>query len=351
MDKKEFLKKICNRDDVRWAHPEVKDYYTAGFGNDSSFLFDESIPYEERKKMNEEMLKAFPPGLPLVEGRMAKYLAPGCPEEEDAPGVPMYIAKPQKCKKKMPCVIIIPGGGLTSCNPLMKDLCAKSDLYGAIVVSLAYRTIFAEKGTYPAAINDCHAVYKYIVDNADELGIDANKIVVEGGSSGGHLVLALCHRLKKYGYRPRGCVAALPIPDDRTIYGTTNLEGEGWVGSGIRNSSKAWLNGLEGDDVPAEAFANHATIEDCIGLPPTFIHTMEIDPGTDASMNYMSKLLAAGVFCEMHIWGGSNHVGLPMAGEFDPSNVYGKRYLDIYNSNIRDCIKYDLRREWLDELK
>lgn len=117
----------------------------------------------------------------------------------------------------------------------------------------------------------------------------------------------------------------------------------------MNTSSTAWLNGIEGDDVPPEAFANHATVEDCIGLPPTFIHTMEIDPGADPSMVYASKLLEAGVYTELHLWGGTNHVGLPSASEQDPSSEYGRRYKNSVDSNLRDCMKYDLRREWLRE--
>ena len=58
-------------------------------------------------------------------------------------------------------------------------------------------------------------------------------------------------------------------------------------------------------DVPAEAFPGRATVEECVGLPPTFIHAMINDNGLDQTSEYISKLSAAGVYCEMHAWGGS----------------------------------------------
>jgi acetyl esterase/lipase len=345
MDSKEFLESIHCREDGKWAHPDLESYFVVG--EDSNAMFDESIPFEVRKAQAEEAKKLLPCG--LDESRAEKVMVPGCPEEPDAAPIPTYIVKPLKTKKKMPCAFFIAPGGLTISSPEMFPLQADADKYGAVVVAFAYRTIFDENGSYPGAINDGHAAYKYVVDHADELGIDVNKIVIYGSSTGGHLGLALCHRLKKYGYKPRGCVVNIPVCDDRLIYGTSKLTGLGWVGSSMNGSCRTWLNGVTGDDVPAEAFANHATVEECIGLPPTFIHTVELDPCADPCMVYASKLMEAGVYTDIHVWGGSNHQALSTAGTMDPTNEYGQRYAKAFDEDVMDCIKYDLTRSFLQE--
>lgn len=345
MDSKTFLESIHNREDSKWAHPELEAFFDPG--GDSNALFDESIPFETRKSIANEAKKLLPCG--LDENRVTKIEVPGCPEEPDAPLVSVYISKPLVCKKKMPCVFSVPPGGLTICAPEMFPLQADADKYNAIVVSFAYRTIFDEKGLYPGAMNDCHAAFKYIYDHAEELGIDTKKIIITGSSTGGHLSLALCHRLKKYGYKLRGCVVNIPVIDDRLIYGTSKYIGKGWVGPSMSASSRTWLNGLSGDDVPAEAFANHASVEECIGLPPTFIHTVEGDPCADPCMNYASKLMEAGVYTELHLWGGSNHAALSTAGVMDPTNVYGQRYISTFDANMKDVLQYDLTRSFLNE--
>ncbi len=349
MSTKEYLEKISNRDDARWSHPECKDVYQAGFEQSSDALYDQSIPFETRKAMAEKAKEMYPPIPPVDESRMNVYYAPGCPEEPDAKEVKIYVAYPEKRRQKMPCVFSIISGGLIISAPEYEPLIPMADTYQAVYVSFVYRTIFDEKGAYPGTVNDCHAAYQYIYNHADELGIDADKIVITGASSGGHLSLALCHRLKKYGYSPRGCVSIEPIPDERLIYGSSKLCGCGWVGKSMNLSSTTWLKGLEGDEVPPEAFANHASVEDCVGLPPTFIHTMENDPCADPSMAYASKLREAGVYTEIHMWGGTNHVALPSTARMNPESEYGQRYQNCVDSNIKDCIKYDLRRQWLAE--
>jgi hypothetical protein len=46
-----------------------------------------------------------------------------------------------------------------------------------------------DKATAPAAVEDTRCALIYLVKNAKALNIDVNKIVIMGGSSGGHLAL------------------------------------------------------------------------------------------------------------------------------------------------------------------
>ena len=93
----------------------------------------------------------------------------------------------------------------------------------------------------------------------------------------------------------------------------------------------------------------YATVEDCIGLCPIFIHTEAEDEGTCAVRAYVDKLIQAGVYHELHIWGGTCHSALGMAGVMGDSD-HARRYLALMDANIVDCMKYDLRRQWIKEI-
>jgi acetyl esterase/lipase len=58
---------------------------------------------------------------------------------------------------------------------------------GFAVVNIEYRLTSQAKA--PAAVEDVRAAILYIVQHANEYNIDPNKIVVMGGSAGGHLAL------------------------------------------------------------------------------------------------------------------------------------------------------------------
>jgi len=60
---------------------------------------------------------------------------------------------------------------------------------GYASVTVNYR--LSSQATFPAAIHDCKAVVRWLRANADEYGFDARRIVVAGGSAGGHLALLL----------------------------------------------------------------------------------------------------------------------------------------------------------------
>ncbi len=57
--------------------------------------------------------------------------------------------------------------------------------WGCAVAHVDFRLSWQAK--FPAAVEDCFAAYKYIVDNADDLGIDKTRIGIGGGCTGANL--------------------------------------------------------------------------------------------------------------------------------------------------------------------
>src|SRR5213593_3065071 len=87
-----------------------------------------------------------------------------------------------------PTLIWIHGGGWTGGN---KEGATFSLLpymeMGWNVVNVEYR--LAKISLAPAAVEDCLCALRWVIRNAKQYGFDTNKLVVSGGSAGGHLAL------------------------------------------------------------------------------------------------------------------------------------------------------------------
>lgn len=352
------LEKFRNRDDVKWAHPELEIAYSlmAQSVGYSEVLFNEDLPLEERKDFSNHVEDGFKDFIKEYDwSRVTELEAPGCIDEPDAPPVKFLIAVPKEnwaYKKNSPCILIIPGGGLSTCFHVSAPIEEWADKFGVPVATFNYRTL-TDGVRYPAPMNDCEAVYNAIVAHAKDFNISPNKIILHGNGTGGHLSLALCHRLKKRGITPRGCMVWAPIIDDRAMpqYRSLSINSAFWGGTDAAQCARLYLGKMNNMvDVPADAFPGRASVEDCVGLPPTFIHTMINDSGMDQSFEYISKLSAAGVYCQIHSWGGSQHSSLTMAASLfdkaDPDAEYSQLFNAVWEKEIRDLCKHDLRRPW-----
>lgn len=344
-----YKTQLEDRSSIGFAHPEAESVWggipdkpedapTPG----AHILADDSLTVEEKQaKIDAELLAFFPPKDDSAAFTdCQKYIVPGCPEEPDKEAVAWVYTPKNLKRKKLRTLFYIEGGGLRVCLHDSMPIDKFCEKYNCIAVEPIYRTSLL--GKYPAAINDIHAVYKWMVENAEMLHVDPDKVVISGASSGGHLATASAFRLKRYGYRPRGVVVENPITDDRCLYAGTRMKKLQWDGKGLQEMTIEWLGNKRcSPELSPEAFANRATVDDCVGYPPLFIHAGESDPDRDNSRDFVGKVLAAGSFAEYHLWGGIDH-GIQALKNSDTD--YGKRVESIFDGNIMDCFKYDLRR-------
>ncbi|MEL7500189.1 MAG: alpha/beta hydrolase fold domain-containing protein [Planctomycetota bacterium] len=91
--------------------------------------------------------------------------------------------------KKLPVIVFIHGGGWQKGNKnsganVLAPIVRTKKYVG---VSIGYR--LTDEAIWPAQIHDCKAAIRWIKANADQFGIDPEKIGVWGTSAGGHLVL------------------------------------------------------------------------------------------------------------------------------------------------------------------
>ena len=343
--------RILDLNDPKWAHPEGAElwYVDPELNASSIAMYDPCISDEDKLKLGNERQKAYFDQFWAAEHTcdIKEYYVPGCPEEPETQAqVLVYTPKNARPRKNRAMFYVI-GGGIYAINPNsypIEELCEKHKCIGVAVI---YRLSWQAK--YPAAINDLHAGYAWMIEHADELKIHPNKVVLSGSSSGGHLALSTAFRLKRYGYSPRGIVTVSAQTDD------IEKEGDGWY-TGIWDSVEQH-DGLMQDlgrnfnsvRVGPEAMPNHATVEDCIGFPPTFMHQSEMDPDILHNLEFYSKLIKAHCFTELHVYGGAIHnnsvwATVKACGErTEYSDMVGK----LYDDEIEYCYKYDLRRPWV----
>jgi acetyl esterase/lipase len=178
---------------------------------------------------------------------------------------------------------------------------------GCIVMSVDYR--LAPETPFPGAVEDAYAALRWLETHAQELGVDADRIVVAGESAGGGLAAALAILARDRGNSPLSAqILVYPMLDDRTGPGHDHPHTGQFVWTRDNNQMgwSAYLGGLPGeDDVPASAAP--ARCRDLSGLAPAFIACGTLDLFLEEDMEYARRLVRAGVPTELHLYPGAFH--------------------------------------------
>jgi len=108
----------------------------------------------------------------------------------------LFLPEGWKATDKRPCFHIIHGGGWGGMDPSrMYPFAADfAKRHGVVGISLQYRLYKPGTGPGTATVFDCvkdaRSSVRYVRAHASKLGIDPGKIIVSGGSAGGHLAAA-----------------------------------------------------------------------------------------------------------------------------------------------------------------
>lgn len=116
--------------------------------------------------------------------------------------IDLYLYRRTDCTTRVPAVVYLHGGGFTAGD--MKLFANQMKLIAeqahALVVFPEYR--LAPECPYPGAIDDAEGTIQWLIENQEELQIDADKIMVAGDSAGAALTNSCVlrdkeHRIKK----------------------------------------------------------------------------------------------------------------------------------------------------------
>ena len=229
------------------------------------------------------------------------------------PDITVRVYRPVNATEPLPGIYYIHGGGMIMGDVAGEDAGATMlcDLVGAVVVSVEYR--LAPEHPHPAPVEDCYAGLVWTASHTAELGIDAQRLALYGGSAGGGLVLG-CALLARDRGGPalKFMMPIYPMIDDRNE--TPSSQEITDIGIWDRDGNiEAWAWYLGGK--PADQYAAPARAQDLSGLPPAFIDVGTVDLFRDEDIAFAQRLMQAGVPTELVVNPGSYHASEVFAPE------------------------------------
>lgn len=211
-----------------------------------------------------------------------------------------------------PAFFHIHGGGFTlgsidwiSNAAKCAHICASA---GCVVTTVEYR--LAPEYPYPTAPEDCYAALVWVVDHADELGIDPTGIAIGGESAGGNLAAVVALMSRDRSGPPLALqVLEVPVTDmSRRCDEHPSFDLYG-VGYGL---DCAVIESFQDDYLPGQidrdaAYVSPLRADELTGLPPAHVITAEFDPLRDSGEAYARRLQEAGVRTTAHRFLGHTH--------------------------------------------
>lgn len=190
-----------------------------------------------------------------------------------------------------PCVFFIHGGGWGGDPAMLASQAVYLQRRGYNTVSIHFRKP-AGKVSPQDSLRDARRAYRWIVQHGAQHHIDTKKLVVSGGSAGGHLSLALC---------------TIPLPDDPLVEQLP-------LGLVLLNPVIDLVDGWAGGRQKCEAFgiaprdfspAHHVRA----GLPPTLVLSGSDDAliTPEQLRRFARSMTSAGNQCEVRIYPDAGH--------------------------------------------
>ena len=188
------------------------------------------------------------------------------------PETKLDVIKPKgwSANGKHPGVLVIHGGGWTggSKESMVERWVLPYVNKGFVAVNVEYR--LAKAKTAPAAVEDSLKAAEWFHANAKRLGVDSRRIVVTGGSAGGHLSLMV-------GMTPKSAKLGQPsrIAAVINFYGITDV-GDQLSGTNMRPYAVTWVPEQPGRTELAERVSPITYVRK--GVPPILTIHGDQDP-------------------------------------------------------------------------
>lgn len=264
---------------------------------------------EEIVAMRERIAAERPSMESLLEGRAVTYEERTVPGPEGAPDVLVGIYRPTATQAAHPGIYWIHGGGmmLGRHTDAAAELIEAAERFGTVGVSVDYRR--APETPDPGPREDCYAGLVWMAENATELGVDPDRILIWGPSAGAGLTAGVTLMARdRGGPKLIGQLLNSPMIDDRDqTLSTHQYDGSGtWDRTMNLTGWSALLGERRGTD-EVSPYAAPARCEDLSNLPPTFIEVGAAEPFRDEAIEYANRIWAVGGDAELHVWRGAYH--------------------------------------------
>ncbi|MEI8302469.1 MAG: alpha/beta hydrolase [Burkholderiales bacterium] len=194
----------------------------------------------------------------------------------------------------LPGLVYFHGGGfvigdLDTHDVLCREL---SNASGCAVISVDYR--MGPEARFPAAVDDCLAVTRWVSANAGSLGIDRNRLAVGGDSAGGNLAAVVAIGAREAGDTPLAFQLLIyPCTDFRMGSDSHRVNGQGYL---LTHDTISYFYGhyLNNEAERLDWRGSPLLHANLAGLPPALVLTAGFDPLRDEGLHYADALSAAG---------------------------------------------------------
>jgi acetyl esterase/lipase len=269
------------------------------------FGFTHETLAQTRAMMLEMGAAGAPPAPADVE--VSEHRVPG---PKGAPDVRVLVSKPKAKGTGRPAILHVHGGGyvLGAADMTLPADAAYVEQIGAVVVSVDYR--LAPETPHPGPVEDCYAALAWLFAQADALGIDKSRVAISGESAGGGLAACLGLLARDRGeYKIAFQHLIFPMLDDRT---TVDKDPSPYHGQFVWTRDDnvfGWtaLLGQAPGGPDVSPYAAAARAKDLAGLPPTYMICGALDLFLEEDLDYVRRLIRAGVPTEFHLYPGAPH--------------------------------------------
>lgn len=273
--------------------------------------------------------------LPMLLPRTKAPAGISIEQAKTSSGLKLRIYTPAGQKTRA-AILYIHGGGMMIGSPAMDDalLSTTAAELDIVIVSPEYR--LAPENPYPAAVDDCHSAWTWLLVNSPAKQIDRNRIAVGGESAGGGLAAGLVLRLHdEGGIQPLAQWLFCPMLDDRTALNRSLDALDHFVWNNKMNlvGWKSYLGDKLGTDQVSD-YAAPARRISLHGLPKTWIGVGDVELFFEEDKAYADKLSSAGVACKLDIVHGAPHAFEGLA----PNSQLAKDYLASAKSWLRAAL-------------
>ncbi|AWE51096.1 MULTISPECIES: alpha/beta hydrolase [Streptomyces] len=211
--------------------------------------------------------------------------------------VRVRIVRPAGATGTLPVIVYLHGAGWVFGNAHTHDRLVRELAVGAGAAVVFPEYDLSPEARYPVAVEQNHAVARWVVAEGAGHGLDAGRIAVAGDSVGGNMAAALTLMAKQRGDVPLVAqVLFYPVTDASFDTESYHRFAEGYF---LRRDAMQWFWDQYTTDAAERAQITasplRATVEQLTGLPPALVVTAEADVLRDEGEAYANKLRQAGV--------------------------------------------------------
>ncbi len=233
----------------------------------------------------------------------------------------------------LPALIYYHGGGWVIGDLDTHDgACRRlANAAACIVVAVDYR--LAPEHKFPAAVDDCEAATRWIIERAKDLGADPARIAVAGDSAGGNLAAVIALHSRD-GRLPPLCYQALIYPATDLLMTAPAYE-RFTQGLPLTSASTQWFadHYLRGRQDALDWRASPSRASSLSGVAPAFVLTAGYDPLCDEGQSYARRLDREGVRVSSMHAADQMHGYLTMGGQVRASDTV----ISIIGAMLRDA--------------